>query len=79
MTAHPITEELLTEAAAVARIPGRDADVRAWLRGLGIARRGPTGVRLYLWSEVCAALPREDEPPAPRPTPRATLKRSSRV
>lgn len=40
MTASPTVEELLTEAAAVARIPGRDADVRAWLRGLGIARQG---------------------------------------
>lgn len=50
MTAHPITEELLTEAAAVARIPGRDADVRARIRGLGIARRGATGVRPAGWA-----------------------------
>lgn len=33
MTATPIADELLTEAQAVGRIPGRDSEVRAWLRG----------------------------------------------
>jgi len=81
MTApHPIAEELLTESEVVRRVPGRDATVRTWLRGLGIARRGPTGVRLYLWSEVCAALARErDEPARPPQASRGSLRRSSRV
>jgi hypothetical protein len=81
MTApYPIAEELLTEAEAVRRVHGRDATVRAWLRELGIARRGPTGARLYLWSEVCAALVRErDEPARPLQASRGSLRRSSRV
>jgi hypothetical protein len=77
----PIAEELLTEAGAVERIPGRDADVRAWLRSLGIARRGPTGVTVYRWSEVLAALPLVSEPPPPPPssTRPPAARRSSRV
>lgn len=64
MTTRPaIADEILTESAAVARIPGRDATVRAWLRGLGIARQGPAGV-VYRWSEILAALE-----PIERPTP----------
>ena len=75
-----IAEELLSESEALRRVPGRDADVRAWLRELGIARRGPTGVTLYRWSEILAALPFLSEPAAPVPAiPRATLRRSSRV
>lgn len=74
-----VAEELLTEPEAVRRIPGRDSDVREWLRGLGIARRGPTGIRVYRWSEVVAAMPLEAAPvPAP-PASRATFRRSSRV
>lgn len=85
MTSRPsiaIAEELLTESEAVRRIPGRDADVRAWLRGLGIARRGPTGTTLYRWSEVLAAIPLLEEPappPPPPPSPPHGLRRSSRV
>ena len=64
---HPpaIADEILTESAAVERIPGRDATVRAWLRGLGIARQGPSGV-VYRWSEILAALAPVDRP-APKP------------
>lgn len=51
-----LVEELLTEAQAVSRIPGRDSGVRKWLRGLRIARRGPTGMRLYRLSEILAHL-----------------------
>lgn len=77
-----IADELLTESQVVARVPGREADVRAWLRGLGIARRGPTGVKCYRWAEVLARVPLADEPPpAPPPTkarggtlPRASLR-----
>lgn len=77
-----IADELLTESEAVRRVPGRDADVRAWLRGLGIARRGPTGATLYRWAEVLAAIPLAEEPapPPPPPSPPPTgLRRSSRV
>ena len=63
-----VVEELLTESQAAARVPGRRSDVVEWLRGLGIARRGPTGVRLYRLSEILAHLPLENEPlPAPEP------------
>ena len=68
-----IAEELLTESQAAARVPGRRSDVVEWLRGLGIARRGPTGIRLYRLSEVIAAIPLENEPvptPEPKRTPR---------
>ena len=58
----PIAEELLTEADVIRRIPGRDADVRAWLRGLRIALRGPTGILLYRWSAVLSRLPSADYP-----------------
>lgn len=64
----PIAEEVLTEAEAVRRIPGRDAEVRAWLKANVRARRGPTGVRCYLWGEVLAALPLDEED-APAPAP----------
>jgi len=77
-----IAEELLSEAQAVARIPGRDSEVRAWLQRLGIARRAPTGGTLYRWSEIVTSLPLVSEPvpAAPRTsTARATLPRSSRV
>lgn len=68
MSAPPaIALELLTEAEVVRRIRGRDADVRAWLRGLrGVRRRGPCGV-LYDWSRVVMAMPLDDEEPAPAP------------
>ena len=69
MTTTPIADELLTEAQAVARIPGRDSEVRAWLRGLGISRLGPTGVRVYRWAEILAALPLESAPAPPSPAP----------
>lgn len=58
-----IAEELLTESQAVAKIPGRDADVRAWLRANVRRRRGPTQA-LYRWSEILAAMPAEGEEPA---------------
>ena len=76
-----IAEELLTESQAAARVPGRRADVVEWLRGLGIARRGPTGVRLYRLSEVIAAIPLENEPPpAPEPTRKQPkLRRSAAI
>ncbi|MEK0430864.1 MAG: hypothetical protein RL139_668 [Gemmatimonadota bacterium] len=80
MTARPtiaIAEELLSESAAVARIPGRDAMVRAWLRGLGIARRGPT-CAVYRWSEIVAALEPIDAP-APPPVAHATRGARPRV
>lgn len=35
-----IADELLTKAEVIRRVPGRDADVRAWLRSLRIARTG---------------------------------------
>lgn len=73
-----IVDELLTEAEVVRRVPGRDSDVREWLRSLAIARQGPTGLRLYRWSEVLAHLPLERPVEAPPPA-RATLRRSSRV
>ena len=76
-----IADELLTEAEVLRRVPGRDAAVRDWLRGLGIARRGPSGLRVYRWAEVLAALPL-DAPPAPAavaPTAPVTLRRSSRL
>ena len=85
MAARPsiaIAEELLSETQAVARVPGRDADVRAWLRDLGIARRGPTGATLYRWSEIVSSFPLVSEPPAPAPaapTSRDSLRRSTRV
>lgn len=69
-TATPIADELLTEAQATARIPGRDSEVRAWLRGLGICRLGPTGVRVYRWAEVLDCLPLESAPP-PSPAPKS--------
>lgn len=72
-----MTEEILTETEVVRRVRGRDAEVRAWLRGLGIARRGPTGARVYLFSEVVAALPRYDGP-VPVPKKSSTLRRSSK-
>lgn len=76
----PAPSELVTEAEAVARIPGRDAAVRAWLRELGIARMGPTGVRCYVWSEVLDRLPLADAAPAPPPSPaRNRLRASSRL
>ena len=80
MTTRPaiaIAEELLTESAAVARIPGRDAAVRAWLRGLGIARRGPT-CAVYRWSEIVAALPLLNAP-APPPVVHTTQGARPRV
>lgn len=59
-----IADEVLTEAEAVRRVPGRDAEVRAWLRDNVRARRGPTGIRVYRWAEVLAALPLLEEPAA---------------
>ena len=73
-----IADELLTERQVIDRVPGRHSDVRDWLRGLGIARKGPTGVRVYRWAEVLAAIPLEVEPVVPLPS-RATVRRSSRV
>lgn len=64
-----IADELLTEAEVIRRVPGRDADVRAWLRSLRIARRGPTGVVIWRWSEVLARIPLADEPPPVAPPP----------
>ena len=72
-----IAEELLTESQAVARIPGRDAEVREWLRGLGIARRGPTGVRVFRWSEILNRMPLEEEEQPPAPAQRPRLRRSA--
>ena len=75
-----IADELLTEADVVRRIPGRDADVRAWLRGLRIARKGPTGIRLWRWAEVLARLPLEhEEVPTPNTQPQkgGSLRRAS--
>ena len=79
----PVAIELLTEAECVRRVPGRDSEVREWLRSLaGVRRRGPTGIVLYVWPEVVVRMPLLDEPggddasPPPRgPTPsrRATL------
>ena len=63
----PIAEELLTEAEVIRRVPGRDADVRAWLRGLRIALRGPTGILVYRWSAVLSRLPAADAPPPETP------------
>ena len=81
MTARPslaIAEEVISEAEAVRRVPGRDSDVRAWLRGLGVARRGPTGATCYRWSEVVAALPLVSEPASPPVSSgRSPLRRSS--
>ena len=75
-----IAEELLTESQAVARIPGRDAEVREWLRGLGIARLGPTKIRLFRWSEILARMPLADEPPAEVvAAPRSRLRRSAAI
>jgi len=76
-----IAEELLTESQAAARVPGRRAEVVEWLRGLGIARRGPTGIRLYRLSEVIAAIPLENESiPEPEPTrKRVALRRSAAI
>lgn len=72
-----IADELLTESAAVARIPGRDSEVRAWLQNAVRPRRGPTGIRLYRWAEILAALPEEGEPPPPTPKARSgTLPRA---
>lgn len=61
----PIADELLTKAEVIRRVPGRDADVRAWLRSLRIARRGPTGILVYRWSAVLSRLPAADAPPRP--------------
>lgn len=76
-----IAEELLTERQAAARIPGRRSEVTEWLRGLGIARRAPTGVRVYRLSEVLAHLPLENEPlPTPEPTRKQPkLPRSTKI
>lgn len=74
-----IAEELLTESQAVARIPGRDAEVREWLRGLGIARRGPTGVRVFRWSEILNRMPLEEEEQPPAPAQRPRLRRSAAI
>lgn len=70
----PIVEEVLLLEQVVARVPGRAVDVRAWVRNNVRARRGPTGLHLYLWSEVVAALPEDTGPvvaavaPGPSPT-----------
>lgn len=69
-----IAEELITESEATRRVPGRDSEVRAWLRSLGIARRGPTGGTLYRWSEVVAAVPLLAEPEPARPSRRVTAR-----
>lgn len=74
-----IAEELLTESQAVARIPGRDAEVREWLRGLGIARRGPTGVRVFRWSEILSRMPLEEEEQPPVVAQRPRLRRSAAI
>lgn len=75
-----IADELLTESRAVARIPGDDKQVRAWLREHVRTVRGPTGLRLYRWAEILAVLSAWDETPAEAPpAPRATLRRSLRV
>jgi hypothetical protein len=76
-----IAEELLTESQAAARVPGRRSEVVKWLRGLGIARKGPTGIRLYRLSEVLAYIPLEDEPmSAPeKVTQKTTLRRSTAI
>ena len=90
MTLAPLSTRLAAGAHAtvtpadVATLLGVSLDAAqelcAEVRPLRVARRGPTGVRLYLWSEICAALPREDEAPAPkRLAPAVTWKRSSRV
>ena len=76
-----IADELLTEGQAAARIPGRRAEVVEWLRGLGITRRGPTGLRCYRWAEILARIPLENEPAAaPEPVQRGPwLRRSSAI
>lgn len=75
-----IAEELLTESQAVARIPGRDAEVREWLRGLGIARRAPTGVRVFRWSEILSRMPLVEEEQQPQAVaPRSRLRRSAAI
>ena len=74
-----IAEELLTESQAVARIPGRDAEVREWLRGLGIARRGPTGVRVFRWSEILSRMPLEEEKQVEAAPQRPRLRRSAAI
>lgn len=75
-----IAEELLTESQAVARIPGRDAEVRAWLRGLGIARRGPTKITLYRWSEILSRIPLVEEEKQVEAAPqRPRLRRSAAI
>lgn len=75
-----IAEELLTEAEAVRRIPGRDAEVREWLRGLGIARRGPTGVRVFRWSEILSRMPLVEEEKQVEAAPqRPRLRRSAAI
>lgn len=58
----PVVEELLLLDQVVARVPGRAVDVRAWVRNNVRARRGPTGLHLYVWSEVVAALPEDTAP-----------------
>ena len=72
-SAPPAALELLTEVECVRRIPGRDTEVRAWLRSLaGVRRKGPTGMTLYVWSDVVARMPSADvddtveEPPQPQ-------------
>ena len=64
-----IADELLTETEAADRVPGRRSDVVMWLRDLGIALVGPTGVTCYRWAEVLACLPRKHAP-TPKATPR---------
>ena len=74
-----IADELLTESQAAARIGGRRALTVEWLRGLGIARRHPTGGRCYRWAEVLAAIPLEQEPEPPKATRKAPLRRSAAI
>lgn len=80
LTPIPIVEELLTETAAAERIKGRRAAVVEWLRSLRIARRGPTGIRCYRWSEILAHLPLDTDPVPQQPhQPRRELVRSKAV
>lgn len=66
---------VLSEAEAVALLPGRDSVARAWLRERGLVRVTPLG-RVVVWGEVVDALRAGDEAPPPlAPLRRAGTKR----
>lgn len=61
------SDALLTLDDVCELIPGRDADVRAWVQAHVRALSGPCG-SLYRWRDVLRAMGAEDAPPV---TPKA--------